>query len=59
MPQLKRAAYLRERAANFHRLAKDYDEAGNHPVCAKLTQVAADLQAQAAALEAQESGRAA
>jgi hypothetical protein len=51
MPGANDAAYLRDRSANFRRLAKDYDDAGQHPVWAKLTEVAADLEAQAIALE--------
>jgi hypothetical protein len=43
--------YLRDRSIFFRRLAKNYDEAGQHPVWAKLTEVAADLEAQAIALE--------
>jgi hypothetical protein len=51
MPGANDAAYLRDRSANFRRLAKDYDDAGQHPVWAKLIEVAADLEAQAIALE--------
>jgi hypothetical protein len=43
--------YLRDRSTFFRRLAKDYEEAGQHPVWAKLTEVAAALEAQATALE--------
>jgi hypothetical protein len=43
--------HLRDRSIFFRRLAKDYEEAGQHPVWAKLTAVAADLEAQATALE--------
>jgi hypothetical protein len=43
--------HLRDRSIFFRRLAKDYEEAGQHPVWAKLTEVAADLEAQATALE--------
>jgi hypothetical protein len=38
-------------ASRGGRLAKDYDDAGQHPVRAKLTEVAADLETQAIALE--------
>jgi hypothetical protein len=48
MPEI---LYLHSRSIFFRRLAKDYDEAGQHPVCVKLTEVAADLEAQAVALE--------
>ena len=51
MPRANGAAYLRDRSANFRRLAKDYDEAGQYPVWTKLMEVAVDLEAQAAALE--------
>jgi hypothetical protein len=48
MPEI---IYLRDKSIVFRRLAKDYDEAGQHPVCVKLTEVAADLEAQAIPLE--------
>jgi hypothetical protein len=51
VPQINRAAYLRERAVNLRRLAKDYDEAGQRPVSDKLMEVAVDFDAQAATLE--------
>jgi hypothetical protein len=51
MPTANDAAYLRDRSANFRRLAKEYSDAGQHRVWAKLTEVAADLEAQAIALE--------
>jgi hypothetical protein len=51
VPEINDAAHLRERAVNFRRLAKDYDEAGQHPVSDKLTEVAVDFDAQAAKLE--------
>jgi hypothetical protein len=57
MPRTNDAAYLRDRSANFRRLAKDYDAAGQHPVWMKLIEVAVDLEAQAAALETIERGR--
>jgi hypothetical protein len=50
MPQIKRAAYLRERAVDFRRLAENHGKAGNHQISAKMTEVAADLEAQAAEL---------
>jgi hypothetical protein len=43
--------YLRDRSIFFRRLAKDYDDAGQHPVCAKLREVAADFEAPATELE--------
>jgi hypothetical protein len=49
--QMPEIIYLRDKSIFFRRLAKDYDEAGQHPVCVKLTEVAADLEAQAIALE--------
>jgi hypothetical protein len=48
MPEI---IYLRDRSIFFRRLAKDYDEAGQRPVWAKLSEVAADLEAQVVALE--------
>jgi hypothetical protein len=51
VPEISSAAHLRERAVNFRRLAKDYDEAGQRPVSDKLTEVAVDFDAQAAKLE--------
>jgi hypothetical protein len=48
---MREIIYLRDRSIFFRRLAKDYDDAGQHPVCAKLSEVAADLEAQATALE--------
>jgi hypothetical protein len=48
MPEI---IYLRDRSIFFHRLAKDYDEAGQRPVWAKLSEVAANLEAQVVALE--------
>jgi hypothetical protein len=48
MPEI---IHLRDRSIFFRRLAKDYDEAGQHPVWANLSEVAADLEAQAVALE--------
>jgi hypothetical protein len=48
MPEI---IYLRDRSIFFRRLATDYDEAGQHPVCVKLSEVAADLEAQVVALE--------
>jgi hypothetical protein len=51
VPKISNAAHLRERAVNFRRLAKDYDEAGQRPVSDKLTEVAVDFDAQAAKLE--------
>jgi hypothetical protein len=50
MPQITRAAYLRERAVNFRRLAEDHGKAGNHQISAKMTEVAADFEAQATEL---------
>jgi hypothetical protein len=52
MPQTQRAAYLRERAASFRRLAEDHGKAGNLQMSAKMTEVAADFEAQAANLVA-------
>ena len=51
VPEINNAAHLRERAVNFRRQAKDYDEAGQRPVSDKLTEVAVDFDAQAAKLE--------
>jgi hypothetical protein len=51
VPEINNAAHLRERAVNFRRLAKDYDEAGQRPVSDKLTEVAVDFDAQAAKLD--------
>jgi hypothetical protein len=51
VPEINNAAHLRERAVNFRRLAKNYDEAGQRPVSDKLTEVAVDFDAQAAKLE--------
>jgi hypothetical protein len=56
VPEINNAAHLRERAVNFRRLAKDYDEAGQRPVSDKLTEVAGDFDAQAAQLESKASG---
>jgi hypothetical protein len=47
MPQTKRAAYLREKATNFRRLAGEHDEAGNRPISDKLIEVAVDFEGQA------------
>jgi hypothetical protein len=47
MPQTKRAAYLREKATDFRRLAGEHDEAGNHPISDKLIEVAVDFEGQA------------
>jgi hypothetical protein len=57
MSQAKKAMYLRGRSAFFHRLAKDYDEAGRHPVWKKLTEVAVDIDAQATDLERKRASR--
>jgi hypothetical protein len=51
VPEINRPAYLRERATDFRRLAKAHGTAGSHQISAKLTEVATDLEAQAAALE--------
>jgi hypothetical protein len=48
---------LRGRSVYFGRLAKDRHNAGDEAICAKLTEVAADLEAQAIALERQRSSR--
>jgi hypothetical protein len=56
VPEINNAAHLRERAVNFRRLAKDYDEAGQRPVSDKLTEVAVDFDAQAARIESKASG---
>ena len=50
MPQTTKAAYLREKATNFRRLAEGHGNAGNHPISDKLNEVAADFEAQAAKL---------
>jgi hypothetical protein len=50
MPQTKEAAYLREKATNFRRLAGEHSEAGNPQVSDKLIEVAADFEGQAAKL---------
>jgi hypothetical protein len=47
MPQTKRAAYLREKATNFRRLAGEHGNAGNHQISAKMNEVAADFEGQA------------
>jgi hypothetical protein len=57
MSQAKKAMYLRGRSAFFRRLAKDYDEAGQHPVWKKLTEVAVDFDAQATDLEHKRASR--
>jgi hypothetical protein len=52
MPEIIiKATYLRGRSVFFHQLAKEHDNAGNHPVWEKLTEFAVDLEAQAVALE--------
>ena len=51
MPKAIEAAYLRERAANFRRLAKAHIEAGSLQISAKMTEVAVDFEAQAIALD--------
>jgi hypothetical protein len=51
MPQTKRAAYLREKATNFRRLAGEHREAGNPQISNKLVAVAADFKGQAAKLK--------
>jgi hypothetical protein len=51
VPKTARAAYLRERAATFRRLAKEHSAAGSLQISAKMTEVAADFEAQAAALD--------
>ena len=48
MPEI---IYLRDRSIFFRRLAKDYGQAGQHPVYVRLTEVAADFAAQAIAQE--------
>ena len=50
MPQTKRAAYLREKATSFRRVAGEHIEAGNPQISDKLIEVAADFEAQAAKL---------
>jgi hypothetical protein len=45
------ATYLRERAAIFRKLAKEHIEAGSLQISAKMTEVAADFEAQAAAMD--------
>jgi hypothetical protein len=49
--------YLRGRSTFFRRLAKDYDEAGHRPVSDKLTEVAAEIEAQVIALELERAAR--
>jgi hypothetical protein len=44
------AKYLRERAANFRRLAEDHGNAGNQHIADKLNEVADDFEGQAAEL---------
>jgi hypothetical protein len=51
VPKAIKAAYLRERAANFRRLAKAHIEAGSLQISAKMTEVAVDFEAQAIALD--------
>jgi hypothetical protein len=48
MPEI---IHLRGRSIFFRRLAKDCDDAGQHSAWAKLTEIAADLEARAVALE--------
>ena len=45
------AAYLRERAAAFRKLAKEHVIARSLQISGKMTEVAADFEAQAAELE--------
>lgn len=54
MPAIDEATYLRGKAANFRRLATNHSELGNHLVSGNLTEVANDLEANAAQLEARE-----
>jgi hypothetical protein len=51
MPEANTATYLRDNAANFRRLAKEQNESGHYPIFAKLTEVASDLEAEAADLD--------
>jgi hypothetical protein len=51
VPETITAAYLRERAANFRRLAKEHGAAGSVQISAKMSEVALDLEAQAVALD--------
>jgi hypothetical protein len=44
------AAYLRERAAHFRRLAEQHGNAGNQHIADKLNEVALDFEGQAAEL---------
>jgi CheY-like chemotaxis protein len=53
MPEANTATYLRDNAANFRRLAKEQNEAGHYPIFAKLTEVASDLEAEAADLDSE------
>jgi hypothetical protein len=48
MPEI---IHLRDRSIFFRRLATDCDDAGQHSVWAKLTEIAADLEAPGVALE--------
>ena len=57
MPEAVKAAYLRDRSAYFCRLAAARRAAGNGAICAKLSEVADDLEAQAIALERKKATR--
>jgi hypothetical protein len=55
MAEIDEAAHLRQKAAGFRRLAKDHAKAGARRVSGRLTQVAANLEAQADELERRRS----
>jgi hypothetical protein len=45
------ATYLRERAAAFRKMAEEHIKVGSLQISAKMTEVAADFEAQAAAID--------
>jgi hypothetical protein len=57
MPEANKVTYLRDNAANFRRLAKENNEAGHYPIFVKLSEVASDLEAEAADLDSKSASR--
>ena len=51
MTETNRPAYLRGRAAEFRRLAKEHAAVGHNMISDKLLEVAADLESQAIEIE--------
>ena len=51
MTETNKPAYLRGRAAEFRRLAKEHAEAGQNMISDKLLEAATDLEAQAIEIE--------